>query len=203
MRTIRRWGGVVAAAVATIAVAGSPARAQTQSFFGTLGSTPETTPNSSPGTGPVLLLYTPSAHTLTIDLSFSGLLGNTTASHIHCCTATAFTGGAGVATQTPTFINFPLGVQAGSYLQTFDLTLASTYNQGATAFLASFGGNTALAEAALIDGIATGHAYLNVHTNLYPAGEVRTFFSAVPEPGTYALVVTGIVGLALVRRRRA
>ena len=203
MRTIRRWGGVVAAAVAAMAVVGSPARAQTQAFFGTLGSTPEATPNASPGTGPVLLLYTPSAHTLTVDLSFSGLLGNTTASHIHCCTAVPFTGGAGVATQTPTFINFPLGVQSGSYLQTFDLTQASTYNMNPGAFLSLFGGNTALAEVALINGIASGNAYLNVHTNLYPLGEVRTFFSPVPEPGTYALVVTGLVGLGLVRRRRA
>jgi hypothetical protein len=63
-----------------------------------------------------------------IDVSFSGLLGTTTASHIHCCTPTPLSGTAGVATTTPTFAGFPLGVTSGTYMNTLDLTLASSYN---------------------------------------------------------------------------
>lgn len=61
-----------------------------------------------------LLLTTPpaAAHFVTYSVIFSGLLGNVTASHIHCCTAAAGTSTAGVATMTPTFTNFPSGVAA-------------------------------------------------------------------------------------------
>ena len=70
------------------------------------------------------------ANTLRVKVTFSGLLGNVTASHIHCCTATPFAGNVGVATQTPTFVGFPSGVSAGSYDQTFDTTMATTFSGG-------------------------------------------------------------------------
>src|SRR6266516_4046073 len=60
---------------------------------------------------------------LTVNVTFSGLTGLTTASHIHCCAPLGTN--AMVATTTPTFLNFPLNVTAGSYLNTLDLTLAS------------------------------------------------------------------------------
>ena len=64
-----------------------------------------------------------------VHVTFSGLSGTTMASHIHCCEATP---GANVnvmvATTTPTFAGFPLGVTSGTYDNTLDLTLASSYN---------------------------------------------------------------------------
>ena len=75
----------------------------------------EAPPNASPGTGAAIIIVDAAAHTLSVDVTFSGLLGNTTASHIHCCTLLPGTGAAGVATQVPTFTGFPLGVTAGSY----------------------------------------------------------------------------------------
>ena len=60
---------------------------------------------------------------------------DTTASHIHCCVAPP--GNAGVATTTPTFPGFPLGVTAGTYSQTFDMTAAASYNP---AFVTANGG---------------------------------------------------------------
>lgn len=156
-------------------------------------------PNASPGTGFASVVYDSLAHTLSVDVSFSGLLGNTTAAHIHCCTAAPLMGTAGVATQTPTFIGFPLGVTAGTYTGVFDLTLASSFNP---AFVTANGGTAAGAEAALTDGLEAARAYFNIHTSAFGGGEIRGFLQPVPEPGTIALLGLGLAGIGAVRRKK-
>ena len=79
------------------------------SFFAVLSGAAEVTPNSLPGTGTALITWDDVAHTLQVDATFGGLLAPNTAAHIHCCTMVPLTGGAGVATQTPTFTGFPSG----------------------------------------------------------------------------------------------
>jgi hypothetical protein len=91
-----------------------------------------------------------------VEVTFSGLLGTTTASHIHAATATPGMGTAMVATTTPTFPGFPLGVTSGTYDQTFDMTLASSFKP---AFITAHGGTVASAEAALAASLADGTAY--------------------------------------------
>ena len=86
----------------------------------------ETPTNITEGTGQGLV--TINGNLMTVQASFSGLTGNTTASHIHAATAIAGVGNAGVATTVPTFPGFPTGVKTGSYLNTFDMTQASSYN---------------------------------------------------------------------------
>jgi hypothetical protein len=123
---------------------------------------------------------------------FSGLLGTTTASHIHCCTAVPGVGTAGVATTTPTFAGFPLGVNAGSYSNILDMTQASSWNP---AFITAEG-SIANAEAALVAG-------LNIHSSVVPGGEIRGFLVPAPEPGTMALSIAALAGLFLVSRARS
>src|SRR4029450_2181923 len=70
----------------------------------------------------------------------------------------------GVATTTPTFTDFPLGVKSGTYDHTFELGLASSYN---SAFIAANGGTVITASNALFAGLDAGRAYLNIHKG-YP-----------------------------------
>lgn len=158
----------------------------------------ESPPNASPGTGFATVTYDSVAHTLTVDVTFIGLLGTTTASHIHAATAVAGSGTAGVATQLPFFTGFPLGVTSGSYSHTFDLSDAASLN---SSFVTANGGTAAGAEAALAAALGDGKAYLNIHSSVFGGGEIRGFLVPVPEPGAYALIAgLGLCGFGVWRR---
>ncbi len=174
---------------------------QAQVFVAVLDGLTEFPPNASPATGNARVTINKGAHTMRVEAIFSGLLAGITASHIHGPTAVALTGVASVATAVPTFPGFPSGVTSGSYDATFDMTLASSYRAG---FITSSGGTTALAEAVLFSAIEDGKAYLNIHTSLYPGGEIRGFLVPVPEPGTIAFLggLGAFSAMALLRRRR-
>lgn len=156
--------------------------------------------NVSPATGTAQVTIDLVAHILTVDTTFSGLQGTTTAAHIHALTATPGTGLAGVATQMPVFPGFPLGVTAASYSSTFDTTNTATFN---SSFITAHGGTAAGAEAALAAGLASDMAYFNIHTTAFPGGEIRGFLSpqTIPEPCSILLVWSGLLGLSSCRRR--
>src|SRR6478736_666188 len=174
-----------------------PAQAALLSYQAFLDGPSESPANASPGTGFGTAVYDSVAHTLNLNVTFSGLTGTTTASHIHAATALPFTSTAGVATTTPTFAGFPLGVTSGSYSMLLDLTQASSYNP---AYVTANGGTPATAEVALTSAIAAGKAYWNIHTTTFGGGEIRGFLTAVPEPGTFALLALGGLGMAVLAR---
>jgi CHRD domain/PEP-CTERM motif len=149
---------------------------------------------ASPAIGSGTVTYDSVTHSLQLQAVFSGLQGPTTASHIHAPTAVAGTGGAGVATTTPTFALFPLGVTSGSFSNTLDMTLASSYNP---AFVTAHGSSLTQAETDLVASFAAGTAYWNIHSTFGPGGEIRGFLTAVPEPSSLALAGLGVVGLAV------
>jgi hypothetical protein len=174
------------------------AKADQLAFVTTLTGAQEVPPNASPGIGSALVTVDTVTNMLTINVSFSGLLSPTIAAHIHCCVPPG--ANAGVATAVPTFPGFPLGVTTGTYLQTFDLTLASTYNP---AFITANGGTVAGAQAAFITGLVNGQTYLNIHTSLFQGGEIRGQLQAVPEPATLLLMGTSLMAAIGVIRKRA
>ena len=190
----------LAAALLACSVA-LPVAAHESVYFADLSGPNEAPPNASPGTGWARVTIDFDLVTMHVEASFSDLTGTTTASHIHCCTAAPDSGTAGVATQTPSFAGFPLGVTAGTYDHTFDMTLAASYN---AAFMTANGGTVSGAFNALAAGLDAHKAYFNVHTNAFPGGEIRGFLQPVPEPGTYALTLLGLaaVGAAARHQRR-
>jgi len=148
-----------------------------QIYTASLSGAKESPPNSSPGTGSAVVTIDGGAMTMSVHVTFSGLMAPTTASHIHAPTAVPGTGTVGVATTLPTFTGFPLGVTSGTYDHIFDMTLASSYNP---AYMAANGGTPSSAFAALQAALANGKAYLNIHTTAVPSGEIRGFLASCP-----------------------
>jgi len=174
------------------------ASAEAATYTANLSAANENPPTASSGTGSTTVIIDTAAHTLQIIATFSALTSGTTASHIHCCIAPP--GNVGVATTTPTFTGFPLGVTSGSYNMTFSTLAATTWNP---AFITANGGTPAGAEAALAAGLASGQAYLNIHTTNFPNGEVRGFLvqasiasAPVPTLSQWTIGLLGAVVLA-------
>ena len=183
-----------------------------QTFVSTLSAAAENPPTASTASGSTTVILDTGAHTLRVIANFSGLTTGTTASHIHCCVAVPpGNGNVGVATMTPSFVGFPLGVTSGSMDQTYNTLNAATWN---APFIAANGATPAGAEAALASGLRNGTAYLNLHTTMFPGGEIRGFLLAGPTGflvptlsqsviGVLALLLLVAAGWVLVRRRRA
>jgi CHRD domain-containing protein/PEP-CTERM motif-containing protein len=165
-------------------------------FVASLEGANEVPPVVSPGAGFTTVVLDPTAQTLQINVTFSGLTSNVTAAHIHCCAPLGTN--VGVATTIPAFPGFPLGVTSGNYSSAvFDLTQPTIFNP---AFVTSQGGLIPAA-AALTAGIQTGMTYLNIHTVNFPGGEIRGQLFAAPEPSTILLLGSGLAGLLLWGRR--
>ena len=174
---------------ASVALAGyaAPATAATLVFSTVLSGANEVPPNASPGTGLAVVTVDTVANTIAFNVSFAGLLGTTTAAHVHCCTPPG--ANAGVAVGPGTLPGFPLGVTSGTYSNSLSLLDSATYT---SAVVTNFGGGTvAGARDAIIARMSLGQTYFNVHTGQFPGGEIRGQLAAVPEPGTWAMLILG------------
>jgi hypothetical protein len=192
MLRLRLRHSLVVAASAVLCAGG--AQATPIVFTTELSGANENPPVPSSGSGFSVVSYDPDTSILTVSVQFQDLTGTSTVAHIHCCTDPSLN--VGVATFPGTFPGFPVGVQAGSYDGSWDLSLATSYT---TAFLTGAGGTAALAEAALLEGMLDGRAYVNVHSTFAPGGEIRGHLAVVPEPSAMALFGIG----ALIVSRRA
>lgn len=188
MRRLLPAGLMLASAFALIAL---PVRGATI-YTTTLTSGNEVPPTSSTGTGAATL--TLSGNILGVSITFSGLESPDNAAHIHCCAPI----GTNANVALP-FTTFPLGLTAGTFTSSYDLTSASVY---LPAFLTSAGGTAAEAEAELVAGLNDGMAYVNIHTSTFPNGAIRGQVAAVPEPSTLILSVTMLAGIIALKRAK-
>ena len=203
----RVYSVTVASLVLLVAAPAPVAQAAVLHFHTFLSGLLEIPANASPGTGTGDVYFDTVAHTLKVDLSWSGLLAGTTVAHIHApataaqiVSAVPFAGTWGVATQPGTLTGFPSGLTSGSYSGApYSSLLVGSYTAG---FLGANGGTAALAEAALLTYLHTGKAYLNIHSTAFPGGEIKGYLVPIPEPETYAMLLAGLGLLGFVARRR-
>jgi hypothetical protein len=134
-----------AAAALILAIVSAPmAAGAATTFTATLTGAQETPPNASPATGTGTVTLNDAQTTITVSLSFAGLVGASTAAHIH--------GPAAPGVPAPVIfpLTIPLGVTTGSVT----------------------GATFAVTPAQVAD-LRAGLWYFNVHSTVFPGGEIR------------------------------
>jgi CHRD domain len=130
---------------------------------------------ASPGTGTGIVTYDDVSNLLSWDIGFSGLLAGTTVAHFH----------------GPALPGVSAGVQVG-------IPLGSSLGQTSGTLLGS-ATITDTQETQLLANLW----YINIHTSLYPGGEIRGQVEVVPVPAALWLFGSGLLAvLGLVKRRR-
>jgi hypothetical protein len=168
--------------VATLAIFAATAAvshgAVTQfTFLNGMNGASEVPANASTGVGTINLLSFDSAQgafgVLTVNLSFSGLLSNAAAAHVH--------GFSNATTNSQ--------VRAG-------LTVTQSTSGTIT-------GSWAPASAVEVNNLFAGLTYVNLHTAGFPGGEIRGQLVPVPEPAAPVMLGLAVLGVLGRRSRRS
>lgn len=139
-----------------------------QTFNFSLDGLQEVPPNASPASGSCTVVVDDILDNLDVSCTYLGMLGTVSAAHIHAP--------APPGVNAPVILPLaPLGSPNGTINHT-DLPLSQTN----------------------INHILAGNAYVNIHTQAFPGGEIRG--QIVPEPVALGSILLG--GFLLMMRRR-
>lgn len=166
------------------------ARAHTHLFSTTLNGGNENVATSSLGLGSSVVTLDLDLITLRVTANFSGLSGNVTEARLYAPTAAALLGIAIPMSPSLTNSGFPTGGTSGSYDFTFDLADAPGYDPG---FITASGGTVSDALNALDAAFDQGKVSLTIRTTAFPNGEIRGFFTEIPEPTSLLLLGACVV----------
>lgn len=156
----------------------------------------EVPPNGSLATGLGTVTFDDVTSVLTLEVEWQALTGLGIQAHIHCCAPA--TGSAPIAVDL--WLSADQQPATGSFTRDFDLDTANPFR---ASFLSANGGTVTSAFAALVAAMDTGFAYYNIHTEIFPGGEIRGNLAPAqaPEPAT-ALLLCLASGAAAFRRFR-
>lgn len=166
----------IAVSLTSVCLIGTSVSAATLTFDANLDGLQEVPPNASPAFGFAELTLNDVSGAVTITTgTYQDLLGGSSGAHIHGLS------GPGVAS----------GIIIGLTLDT----------PGATTGTFSGGGTLTAPQ---IAGMIAGDTYVNIHSSVFPGGEIRgqLFQVTVPEPSSIVLVCASLAGLFVFRRKK-
>lgn len=188
---------LLTASVGSLALASAvPANAATV-YVTSLSGAQETPLVASPAAGTAVAAIDDALSTLTLTLAFFNLRGSATGASLNCCTPLGSNTGIAI-----NLTGFPTGTTAGGYFRVFNLLSSATYN---AAFRTSHGGTAISSRNALIAGLDSGLAYLNVRSTPFPRGEIRgqlALVPTVPEPSEWLLMLAGSMLTGMMLRQQ-
>ena len=160
-------------AVALLVFVCGIAKSDIVTFNVTMSGLQEVPANLSLGTAVATATFNTTTGAMSITGSFSGLTGLSSAAHLHGFAAA--------------------GTNAGVLFGMSSLTTGATSG--------TFSGSGTIS-AGNITNTLNGLTYLNLHSNVFPGGEIRgQLINPVPEPATFAaLAIGGVVCIGLRRR---